>query len=227
MLKELFSIFKGSSPLQEASQDFTAMLSLALEMVQESSDSYWEQVQTPEQRTALYAKDVRVNKLERVIRKSIVAQLTGPNPTDVPFGLLMMSLVKDIERLGDYAKNLADVPTFAREPFPDDALVKELREISRMVESIAQQVGVVFENSDIERARELTVEGRSLAKRCDELVRSIAKSDYSAALTVQLTLAVRYYKRFDAHMLNLLSGVIMPLHKLDYFDEKLLDRSFE
>ncbi len=227
MLKELFSIFKGDAPLQEASQDFTAMLNLALEMVQESSVSYWQQVQTPEQRTALYAKDVRVNKLERIIRKSVVAQLTGPNPTDVPFGLLMMSLVKDIERLGDYAKNLADVPTFAREPFPDDALVKELREISRTVESIAGQAGTAFENSDAETARELTVEGRSLAKRCDELVRNIARSDYTAALAVQLTLGARFYKRFDAHMLNLLSGVIMPLHKLDYFDEKLLDRSFE
>ena len=100
MLKELFSIFKGDAPLQEASQDFTAMLNLALEMVQEASVSYWQQVQTPEQRTALYAKDVRVNKLERIIRKSVVAQLTGPNPTDVPLnGALFRGSLSESDHL--------------------------------------------------------------------------------------------------------------------------------
>ena len=35
-------------------------------------------------------------------------------------------------------------------------------------------------------------------------------------------LAARFYKRIAAHVLNVLSSVVMPLHKLDYYDEKRL-----
>ena len=40
---------------------------------------------------------------------------------------------------------------------------------------------------------------------------------------------VRHYKRVAAHLLNVLSGIVMPLHKLDYYDEEyvgdLMERS--
>jgi hypothetical protein len=32
-------------------------------------------------------------------------------------------------------------------------------------------------------------------------------------------LGTRYYKRIGGHVLNILSSVVMPLHKLDYYDE--------
>ena len=31
--------------------------------------------------------------------------------------------------------------------------------------------------------------------------------------------------RIGGHVLNLLSGVIMPLHKLDYFDDRLISET--
>ena len=35
-------------------------------------------------------------------------------------------------------------------------------------------------------------------------------------------LATRYYKRIGGHVLNILSSVVMPLHKVDYYDEEEL-----
>jgi phosphate transport system protein len=222
MLKQLVQIFRGEHPLQTTSRNFNQMLRLAQEMVNEASTLFWGGEQTPEQRTALYAKDVEVNKLERAIRKHIIAHLSGPVPSDVPYCLLIMSLVKDLERLGDYAKNLSELVSLADEPFPDDANLGELREIARSVERLASEAGRVFANADRDRAKELTLEGRSVAKRCEELVRKVAHSDYSANVAVRLTLAARHYKRLEAHLLNLLSGILMPLHKLDYYDENAL-----
>ena len=46
-----------------------------------------------------------------------------------------------------------------------------------------------------------------------------AKADYPAPTAVSLALGARYYKRFEGHLLNILSSVVMPLHKLDFFDE--------
>jgi phosphate uptake regulator len=134
------------------------MLRLAQEMVNEASTLFWGGEQTPEQRTALYAKDVEVNKLERAIRKHIIAHLSDPVPSDVPYCLLIMSLVKDLERLGDYAKNLSELVSIADAPFPDDANLGELREIARSVERLASEAGRVFANADRDRAKELTIE---------------------------------------------------------------------
>jgi len=37
---------------------------------------------------------------------------------------------------------------------------------------------------------------------------------------VCLALAFRFLKRVNAHLGNIASSVVMPLHKIDYFDEK-------
>jgi phosphate uptake regulator len=106
VLKELIQVLRGSPPLQQAVDDFSRMLELATELVLEASSVYAGEPLSAEERTALYEKDVQVNKLERKIRKNIVAHLGGKAPADVPYSLLLMSIVKDIERLGDFAKNL-------------------------------------------------------------------------------------------------------------------------
>jgi hypothetical protein len=37
-------------------------------------------------------------------------------------------------------------------------------------------------------------------------------------------LGCRYYKRIGGHVLNILSSVVMPLHKIDYYDEDEIAR---
>jgi hypothetical protein len=58
-----------------------------------------------------------------------------------------------------------------------------------------------------------------MAQRADTLITRVARSDYDAATTTAVVLGARYYKRIGGHVLNVLSSVVMPLHKLDYYDE--------
>ena len=145
------------------------------------------------------------------------------NSADVPYSLLLMSLVKDVERIGDYAKNLAETLDVSGAILPDDDTVAELREIRNGIEGTFEAVAEVFARSDEEEAVALIRQGRDMSHRCDALIDRIAKSDYNAATTVAVTLGTRFYKRIGAHLLNILSGVVMPLHKLDYYDEKVLE----
>ncbi|MFQ5742067.1 MAG: PhoU domain-containing protein [Acidobacteriota bacterium] len=223
MLKELLSIFKGDSPLKETSVDFTRMLQIAREMVLEANIIYWDKKgDQPEQREALYRRDLEVNKLERAIRRRIATHLAVHAPRDVPYCLMMMSLVKDVERVGDYAKNLVDIADLVSEPLPDHPLIQELMEIRTVVEGFADNAEQVFVTSDSARAANLIREGRNISRRCDDLVIKTASSEFSAAVAVKVGVGARFYKRIEAHVLNILSSVIMPLHKLDYFDEDLL-----
>ena len=220
MLRELLAIFRSGEPLAEMGNGFGTMLKLTYETTLEGGKVFFEMEAQPDARTRIYQQDVKINKLERSIRRQVIAHLSlAGNTASLPYCLLLMSLVKDVERIGDYAKNLAEVPDFHPGPLPDDELVGELREIQRVVEGLFAAAAEVFKSSDRERAVELIRQGRDTAHRCDTLVERVARSSYEAGSTTAVVLGTRYYKRIGAHVLNVLSSVVMPLHKLDYYDE--------
>ena len=224
MFRELISIFRADNPLGRMGDNFAKMLSLTQDQTIRAGQIFFSKPPSPEERTQIYKEDVKVNKLERKIRKQVIAHLSvAGNAADVPYSLLLMSLVKDVERIGDYAKNLAEALDVSGAILPDDDTVAELGEIRDGVEGTFEAVAEVFAQSDEEEAVALIRQGRDMSHRCDALIHRIAKSDYDAATTVAVTLGTRFYKRIGAHLLNILSGVVMPLHKLDYYDEKVLE----
>ena len=220
MLRELLAIFRSENPLSVMGEQFAKMLKLTLEMTNCAGKIFFENKNDPEDRTRIYEQDVQVNKLERSIRKKVVAHLSLPgNTADVPYSLLLMSLVKDVERIGDYAKNLAELLDIRSEPVADDDVVQELQEIRRGVEDAFQSTWEIFASSDAERAMQYIRQGRDIAHRCETLILRIARGSYDASTAAVLVLCTRYYKRIGGHALNVLSSVVMPLHKVDYYDE--------
>jgi phosphate uptake regulator len=228
MLRELLSIFRSGNPLKAMADNFAEMLNLAYGMTVRAGKMYFEKSLVPDERTWVRKQDVTINRLQRVIRKQVIAHLSirGNSPS-LPYCLALMSLVKDVERIGDYAKNLAEAPEFCPGPLAEDEHMAELREISKGVEAAFDATARVFQESDRERALELIYEGRDFAKRADALVASVARSSHNACEATTLVLGTRYYKRIGAHVLNVLSSVVMPLHKLDYFDEDEVESDWE
>ncbi len=220
MLRELLSIFRPGNPLRAMADNFAKMLELTHEQTVKAGEIYFRRSASPEDRTEIRRIDVQVNKLEREIRRQVIAHLSmrGTTP-QVPYCLLLMSLVKDVERIGDYAKNLSEVVDYCTNPLPEDDITAELREARAFVENAFGSTAEIFSESDRERAIELITEGRDLARRSDLLLTRIARSDYDAGQTTAAVLGTRYYKRIGAHILNILSSVVVPLHKLDYYDE--------
>jgi phosphate uptake regulator len=228
MLRALFGILRTHDPLQSIGERFARMLKLTLEMTLSAGDMVFGGDATPDSRTGIYEHDVEVNKLERSIRKRIVAHLSIPGSrVDVPYCLLLMSLAKDVERLGDYAKNLSEVVDVRDAPLPDDELVGELREIRRGVEAGFQAAAEIFQASDREQAMQMIEQGRDIAHRCDALITRIGRGGYGGETTTALVLATRFYKRIGGHVMNILTSVVMPLHKIDYYDEDELGESSE
>ncbi len=224
MLKELLSLFSSDDALARMGQDFSRMLDLAHGLAVRAGQVFFEETSKDHEREAIARDDRKINKLERRIRKQVITHLTiSSNPGDVPYCLLLMGIVKDVERLGDYSKNIAEVHDEGGGPLPDDDNTAELRDIRRIVESTFGSVNDVFTSSDSEAAIALIRGGWHVATRCDTLITRVAGSDYDAATTTSLVLGTRYYKRLQSHLLNVLSGVVMPLHKLNYFDEDMLE----
>ena len=225
MLREFLSIFRSDDPLSAMGENFTRMLALTADMTRVAGDIYFAGAASAEERDHIYKEDVQVNKLERAVRKQVVAHLSiRRNTSDLPYCLFLVSLVKDVERIGDYAKNLTEVMDFRPGPLPDDAITTELEQIRRRVEDRFRETPDVVGGSNRERAFALIQDGRTLAKDCEMLITRIADSDYDARTAAATVLGARYYKRIGGHLLNVLSSVVMPLHKVDYFDEDEITR---
>jgi phosphate transport system protein len=220
MFKELLSVFRSSDPLRAMGDNFSEMLTLTYQMTTAAGEMFFSGVSSPQGRSELYDHDVRVNRLERQIRKQVVAHLSlSGNRPDVPYSLLLMSLVKDVERIGDYAKNLGEANEIHAGALTKDENALELQEIRQNVEESFKALSDVFAKADKERAVQLILKGRDTARRCDALIARIAGADYDAGTATVLALVTRYYKRIGGHVLNVLSSIVMPIHKIDYYDE--------
>jgi phosphate uptake regulator len=209
-------------------EHFAEMLRISRELTLRAGQIFFEGKDAPEERTWIYEHDVKVNELQRQIRKQVIAHLSlSGNNLSLPYCLLLISLVKDVERIGDYAKNLSEICEFFPGPLPDDDMVAELREIRHGVETAFAAVAEVFDESDHETALGLIHQGQALARRCDVLVAKTATSTYNASTAAAVVLATRHYKRIGGHVLNILSSVVMPLHKVDYYDEDAVPEQYK
>ena len=219
MLQELLRIFRGDDPLSKVADNFALMLNLTREMSHSAGQIFFGEDHDENAQDRVHKTDAEVNELERVIRRSLMTHLAIPgNSADAPYSLLLMSLVKDVERLGDYAKNLSEIVEIGPDVLPEGAELDELQLIRKSVESAYQACANVVLSSRQGEAAELIQQGRETARKCDGLITTIGKSDYDAATTTAFILGTRYYKRINAHVLNVLSSVVMPLDKIDYFE---------
>ena len=171
----------------------------------------------------LRAMDQQVNRLEREIRRELVVHASVFGGIQSPAVLVYMSVVKDIERIGDYAKNLLDLALDGADlsRAPDAEAWKSLA--AELTGYIAA-AGEAFRVRDAGQSRALRVRGDELLELFDEGVSALIRAADPGPQAVARALSHRYLKRVVAHLMNLLSAVIMPLDRLDYFDEDPEDR---
>jgi phosphate transport system protein len=166
------------------------------------------------------ATDRRVNEGEREIRRELLIHASVVGGIDTPAVLVYMSIVKDIERIGDYGKNLRDLGRDGAD-LREFSAWHDLRvEVSQMIADTAE----TFADRDEDRARALMSRGDDLLSIFDDGVAALVRGEDQRPQAVARALALRYVKRIVAHLTNVLSAVVMPLDRLDSFDEDPEDR---
>lgn len=167
-------------------------------------------------REDLFATDERINRTEQRIRREIVIHGSVHGSTSLPGLLVLMSLVKDAERIGDYAKNLFDLAVKGR-GFHDEAERRRLVEAKDRISKMLVRARSLCETQDVEAARKFTWEADGLADECDAAIDRLLAFEGGNPSTSVLT--HRYFKRVVGHLSNIVSSIFMPVHKLDFFDE--------
>lgn len=222
MLNTLMTLLgRENETLASADAEFGEMLERTQAMFKDAKRGIWETPLTAEERQSIYRSDRRVNKLERSVRRRVlVAMNTQGSEANLNNCVILLHVVKDAERIGDYCKNLSELRDYDERDLGNDEVSLSLKAIANELEEIFDAtVPVMTKDGDADTAIELLQTVRELCKRCDQQLLRIAKSDKDPSAVTVHVLLTRFYKRIAAHLSNVLSAVVMPLHKLDYFDE--------
>ncbi len=220
MFKNLLQFWKGKDFLTEVLEEFKVMLEDTKEMFESVCKRLIHNEKESGLEERIYAIDKKVNELQRNIRKRVVGHLSMQPSVDVSTSLLLMSVVKDAERLGDYSKNLLEVAKLLQKPIDKEKYRGLFNNIENDIKDLFKKTKEAFMESDEAKAALSWEYETKLSKRCDEIIEKVAKGDLPTNEAVCFVLMARYFKRLTAHLSNIGTSVVLPLSDLDYFDEK-------
>jgi len=221
MFKNFLSFWKGKDFLSRILDDFNKMLEDTEDMFSLVLNKLLDSKEEAGLKDKIYSVDKNVNDLEREIRKRIVEHLSLQPGIDVPACLLMMSVVKDAERIGDYCKNLYEVTEFLKQPLDKNKFKQLFDDMDGEIIKEFSKTKTAFKDSDENMAREILHIESAIVKNCDAILKKLSSSSLGANEAVCYTLIARYFKRIAAHLANIGSSVILPISDLDFFDENI------
>jgi len=221
MLREIIDAMRNKGVMEELFHEFVDMVKAAEWMFGKCAEAIFAESIDESVKKEIYERDILVNQTERDIRKKLITHLAVQPGADVPACLTLMSICKDAERLGDYSKNLFEVYQLAGGPLKGE-MADEIRALCAETVEYFSRTEKVFSECDEAGARAILEREATFGAETEELVRKIAQTEPVISQGVAKAMATRFVKRIFAHLGNIASSIVMPVHKLDYFDEKWL-----
>jgi phosphate transport system protein len=222
----VLEFFKGSSqsPIEQVQATLVRMLEDGHDVFVTASDALFGGGKSKATKREVRSTDQEINKMQADVRRSLMIH-ASVNPGDLPLILQYASIVKDAERVGDYAKNLYDLVRYGAD-FADAPDEDELFGYRNAVASLILEASSVFEAMDTVRAQELIDKADGFLSNYDSHVKALCKvpPDTDAQYAVSRALYYRFLKRTTAHVMNVLTSLVQPLDRLDYYDEAPEDR---
>ena len=106
--RELIELWRKDNLLDQALRDTYAMLESTEEMFRESVASL-RHSDKGDMKLNVYEKDEQVNRYAREVRHKVLKHLAITGGAHLIPGLILTSIVIDMERVGDYTKNIMDL----------------------------------------------------------------------------------------------------------------------
>lgn len=170
-------------------------------------------------RDDLYTTDKAINELHREVRREmIVHSAVNSRNLDIPLLLSYMTMSKDIERIGDYCKNLFEIAetgnTFTKGE-DLDSYIGLRNDIGKLIVYLQSCLNL----EDETKVNDLITLGSSMSTDLDNKITALLENKETIEYPVSTTLFYRYLKRIVSHIVNASTALIMPTDQIDYLDE--------
>ena len=220
IFNDIIKIWKSDSLLSQAWDDSIAMLKLSHEIFLKSLESF-NSPESLKEIKALKKEDRKINDYQMTVRRKVLTHFSiGASAREVTNGLVLVDMVVDIERIGDYCKNISDLTLMKESSINFGELSDEISKIEEEVKSRFSITIEVIENQDEDLAFTLQDKYRkSISTVSDNIVSDIVSGKTklgSQSKSAALVLYVRYLKRIGAHLKNITSTVVNAYDRIGY-----------
>lgn len=218
MLKKLKEYFSKESLLSQSYDETEKTLNICSEMFDETVRSL-RYSDTADLKIDIYEKDKQINKYQQEIRRKMMTHLAISPRKEIHNALVLISIVIDVERIGDYAKNIEDLAKNHPKKLQVGKYEDTIKKLEAEVKAKFKSVTAAFASDDIKVARDVMSEHRSITKQCDIILNELVSRPYSEIGSndaVALGLFVRYLKRVSAHLTNIVSSIVNPFDRIGF-----------
>jgi len=225
MFKQILELLRKKDLLRQAIDRSAEMLRQDLEMFRAAIHSLRRR---DDSRIELdvYAADREINAYEREVRRKVITHLTVSGGSDVTAGLVLVSIVIDIERIGDFTKNIVDLALRHPEALHCGDFESDVARIEEAILANFDRAQRAFMESDAGAASEVMSEHWWIARRADTIVNSLVDREHPGTAcrdAVSIALYVRYLKRISAHLMNISSSVVNPFERIGFRQDGVED----
>jgi len=219
MLKELLNLFNKDNLMKQAFDASMDMLKTDHEMFLESLRTLRES-NTAELRFDLYEKDRQINAFEREVRRKVMKHLAIAGATELAMGIRLVSIVIDIERIGDYTKNIVELAINHPRRLRLGEFESEAAAVERRVKINFDTLIKAFYQQDSKLAREImSTHQKEVSSVCDRIVTGLVRGE-SRDLDIQtasaMVMYLRFIKRIHSHLKNIASSIVNPVDRIGY-----------
>jgi phosphate uptake regulator len=167
----------------------------------------------------IYASDQMINAYEREVRRKVFTHLTVASERDLHAGLVLVSVVIDIERIGDYTKNIVELALNHPTKLECGPFEEDIRRIENTVRTMFRLLLEALPANDEAKAAEVMSEHWWITRRVGGIVTDLLAKDEPCLQcrdAVATVLYARYLKRISAHLMNIASSVVNPLDRIGF-----------
>jgi len=215
MLRELIEAWKGESLQKRMLDEFDEMLECGEKMYELAGETLLSPATIDEALGEVRRLDARIKELEETIRRQLIEHLTIRPGKDVTGSLVMMSVVKDAERIGDLVRKIFKMRSRHERKFEADDYSAPFKEVREGIHDLFEKVRQAFREGDADVARQVIVADDELGAKSNGIIRRLYTDDVQCERAVTYTLLARLYHRASAHLANIATSVLAPAHKLD------------
>jgi Na+/phosphate symporter len=162
--------------------------------------------------------DDSVDEGERMVRRTVLEHLSVNPRQDLVVSLVLVSMVQDAERVGDFSNGILKLTEMAKSP-RQGPFAERLRVISNRIEPLFEMCEEAFREDDVKKANELIATHRRLRDDLEQYTREVADSDLSADMAVVYSSAASMLRRISAHLSNIAPSVVQPYDRIRHGDE--------
>ena len=219
IFREIVNLWKSEDLLSQAWDESYKMMTLSNEIFTQAI-KYLREGENMKTIKTLKKRDSEINMFQKDVRRKVVTHYAiSQDLNDLPNGLVLLNMVVDIERVGDYTKNILDLALNHPDTIRSEDFSEDLAEIEQEVILRFNKTIEAINAQDEKVAQSLMSSYKDVVKVSDHIVNGCISGEIkqgNESKTVALALYARYLKRIAAHLKNISTILVNPFEAVGY-----------